>query len=403
MAAEPKLCVRRGLWGSECLNTANDPKTQVGVNFPWFRCGWDFGPPPVTRDASGKAHPWGPRRPWEKYKVKDVDGDEWDQTIDTDLRDLKDLGVKALRWFILADGVNYGMPRWDTAANRWSFDPPSLDRRDLGRESEFVSDLAILLKKVQAAGLQLLPVLISFEFCFRGLDPRGPNNTVKRLDFLSGGRSDTIADAAKRTKFLDKVLTPLLTASKPYQKAIYAWELINEPEWCTQGLGNNRAHMTVTAADMKTFIREGNQRINAAGFKSTVGYAKQKTLLGSTDWRLGETVHQFHYYPRGERLSANPFPAREPCIIGEFAARNPETSRAEQRKDNQPWPDFAGTTSLAQSAQAMFNRLRWIARRGYDAAFVWSVNANSEKDPHTDWSRATRDDIKKYTNGKAKA
>jgi len=59
---------------------------QVGVNYPWFDYGWDFGlgPPSWRGDRTT------PR---------------WYDHIDADLHHLSEMGSTVVRWFILADGL----------------------------------------------------------------------------------------------------------------------------------------------------------------------------------------------------------------------------------------------------------------------------------------------------------
>src|SRR5438105_3052733 len=88
---------------------------QVGINYPWKNYGWDFGPPPHGDSGA----PWGDRAAWRA-------------TIDEDLAGFRQLGLFAVRWFLLADGLCYGTgagrPHPDPAdAKQWRFDdPPAL-------------------------------------------------------------------------------------------------------------------------------------------------------------------------------------------------------------------------------------------------------------------------------------
>lgn len=55
----------------------------VGVNYPWCNCGWDFGEPPST---------WQPRARWRTV-------------ISEHLAELRRVGIRVVRWFIVADGL----------------------------------------------------------------------------------------------------------------------------------------------------------------------------------------------------------------------------------------------------------------------------------------------------------
>ena len=187
-----------------------------------------------------------------------------------------------------------------------------------------------LLKRFAAAqsrdrpAIQLLPVLIDFQFCRPGTRPveqpapLNPLAPVQDPDWVKQGRADAITDTTKRRRFLDRVLDPLLRSSGQHSDLIYAWELVNEPEWITSGWQSGAAvRAPVSEIAMRAFIEEGKQRIRAAGFKPTIGFASIATIR-----RTGITadINQFHHYPGGaQRLDRHVFDVRFPGIVGEFA------------------------------------------------------------------------------------
>jgi hypothetical protein len=167
-----------------------------------------------------------------------------------------------------------------------------------------------------------------------------------------------------------------------------------------------RTDKTVTVGTMKTFIKQGVGRINAAGFKSTVGMANFETFNNSK-WdypKLGITLHQAHYYPkyknkfkcccgiqpRGGRLRTHWFSSKYPCFIGEFSTTPNEYHRPKDKICVFHWPDL-------KSDQGVYARLKLIESKKYPAAFVWSRHAG---DKATDWSQSTQDSIQKYTSGR---
>src|SRR4051794_34557874 len=123
---------------------------RVGVNYAWHNYAWDFGLPP-RKDSD---HAWGPRAAFRIHLAEE-------------LRALRDLGLFAVRWFLLGDGTTYGTgatrPHLDPGSGQWRFDncPP------IG--PEFLADFEALVAACAAADLQLLPSLIDFHFCFPGL------------------------------------------------------------------------------------------------------------------------------------------------------------------------------------------------------------------------------------------
>jgi len=333
---------------------------RVGVNYPWVDYGWDFGvAPPLWRAAD--------RDP------------RWLSVIDDDLRRFQTLGITVLRWFILADGLTYGSgsdaPWADARTRRWHFDPPPLG-------AEALEQFEMLLLRLEAANqsgaepIQLLPVLIDFHFCEAGTMPVAVNDSSGLAsadpDWVKGGRAEAIAGTAKRSRFFDGVLDPLLRVSQAHAGAIFAWELINEPEWITRGWhrGGRSTH-PLDAASMTAFLEEGKSRIRQFAFKPTIGFALIDTLR-----RTGITaeINQFHHYPDGaSALARHAFDPRAPGIVGEFA------TAASDR-----WPE------LAPERQTLLDRLRVASSRGYPLAVLWSYRG---VDRHTAWTAEVERDL----------
>jgi len=339
----------------------------VGVNYPWLDYGWDFGLGPPAWRGSRNA----PR---------------WFEDIDAHLRRFRDLGISVVRWFILADGLTYGTgeaaPRLDaTIALEWRFEPPPLD-------GDFVQHFEELLQRfgrtarADVPPIQLLPVLIDFHFCERGTrpveepDPANPVNTRTHPGWVKQGRADAIRDPAKRARFLNRVLDPLLRASVSHAHVIYAWELVNEPDWITKGWHPNPfANPPISELSMREFLEDGKERIRAAGFRPTIGFGSIDTLR-----RSGVTaeINQFHYYPAGRaRLERHTFDPRFPGIIGEFATATDDV-----------WPDLTG------GLQGVSHRLRLAADLGYPLVMPWSFLA---EDRHTAWSPSVEGDLRSFT------
>ena len=308
-------------------------RLRLGVNYPWKNYGWDFAPPTATgRDRPGGLSEQG-----------------WWDGIEADLRHFKlDLGLFAVRWFILGDGRNYGWPR--ETRDGWEFDPPPLSPR-------FLEDFRILLQICSDQGIQLLPVLICPNWCAAGEEAQGPNDTR----CIQGGRAEALTHSSKRERFLEHVLNPLLEVSgrTQYRSCIYAWEVMNEPEWAEQDYDIERAELI-------SFLELAVDQINIARFKSTVGFAR---LNWAEEWGdLGVTLRQFHYYPRGNRLPDHSVvrrrshPSRE-CILGEIATR----------VDLLPaWPG-EDLPVLPAGGEVIYRRLRLIQCKGYPAAFLWAA------------------------------
>lgn len=340
---------------------------QVGVNYPWFDYGWDFGVAPPGWRGGATTPRWYP----------DVDGH---------LRHFQSLGIAVVRWFILADGLTYGVARDaplpdPVERGRWRFSPPPLSREFLEHFAELLTRFAA----AQAAGrstIQLLPVLVDFHFCNPGtrpverLDPVDPTRPVEDPDWVKQGRADALTDPLKRREFLDRTLEPLLRICLAHRNVIYAWELINEPDWITTGW-NPRAVApgVVSDAAMRAFLDEGKQRIRAAGYRPTIGFASMTMLQRSG---ITAEVNQFHHYPAGAQpLERHVFDPRFPGILGEFATASTDI-----------WPE------LGIQRQTVLARLQRAESQGYPLAIPWSFRA---RDRHTSWSAETERDIKAFT------
>jgi hypothetical protein len=197
-----------------------------------------------------------------------------------------------------------------------------------------------------------------------------------------------IIDAQKRALFFDRVLDPLLDVAAGHRGAIYAIEVMNEPEWCTRNslLSSDllNPNKSVPLGDMRAFLSSGASRINAAGFKSTVGFATHSTLKEWDSPGLGVTLHQFHFYAEPAELPVHDFDPHWPAIVGEFA-----TAR------HRPWKALG-------ASQDVLSRLRHIEAQGYPVAFPWSANREEEHSadpPAVDFTAANRALIRRYIRG----
>ena len=94
-------------------------------------------------------------------------------------------------------------------------------------------------------------------------------DVCQKTGVIKGGRSSVVTDPEQRAQFFENVLEPLLVISLRYPETIYAWELINEPEWCTnpRNLAPSQIppddKQTVPQEIMRDFIAEGVRRINS--------------------------------------------------------------------------------------------------------------------------------------------
>lgn len=342
---------------------------KVGINYPWLHCGWDFGPVPPG---------YGQRVAREELRA--------------DLQRLARAGVSIVRWFVLADGFVYGTGESAPPRRRGRFhchDAPPLP-------AGFVADFESLLALCGELGLALLPVLIDFHFAFPGLSRESEDaRTLARWDrtprhgqkpslrllaarerasrlpagYVKGGRGDLIGDAASSKRFLERALVPLLAASQRYRESIYAWELINEPDWIVRRVPLEPGFRLPRAAVCR-FMEAGLGLIRDHGFLGTIGFANARSLRALGPKLSALTLDQLHYYPRGPfaRLPAARSLRAARAIVGEFASASGELG---------PWPD------LPTTQQGIAERLAYARDQGYEAALLWSYRASD---------RATLDD-----------
>ena len=233
----------------------------LGANFPWVRYGGDFG-----------ANAWSPRgglatRPADQHRVHDV------------LLRLRQAGVTHLRWFFLCDA---------RAGIRFRADGAPLEVH-----AETFRDVDVALDLVRRADLSVMPVLFDFHLC----RPRRVVNGVQ-----TGGRSRLISHADLRARLLDNIVAPLL-ANYGHAPEIEAWDLFNEPEWATFGVGTWNPVSSVSKAAMRAFLHEAAARAHdVTRQRVTVGTASALTL--SLVRGLGLDFYQPHWYDRFEDARA---------------------------------------------------------------------------------------------------
>lgn len=347
----------------------------IGINYPWYNYSWDFGTPPRG---------WTPRAAWTTH-------------IANDLAAFQRCGVRVVRWFILADGITYGYGGYapHRSGNQWRFDRiPAIDQAVL-------DDFRQLLQVFSRQAIKLIPVLIDYKWALPGLDRLtrdrptleawyGTFDSTAQLQqaqtraqslpqgYVKGGRSDVIYDPRKSSQFLRQVLEPLLAISRRHRQTIYAWELINEPEWITSPRSLHGGRLPdaqrIPRDRILRFIRDGMTVIRNHGFGATVGFAKALTI---PNWErsmprgssLGPYLNQIHYYPHinADTLVPARFPNRIRGVLGEFASRIGIATCGDRSQID--WPE------LRTRPDNLTERLRLASSKGYAAAFPWSYRA----------------------------
>jgi hypothetical protein len=283
---------------------------QAGANLPWLHYGLDFG-----------ANHWQPRggtaRPERRKELRNV------------FARLRDAGIPLVRWFTIGDG-RAGLVSDEDGS------PVGLDRC-------FFDDADAALELLDEAGLRVVFVLVDFLWFRRARVWRGVR---------MHGRPGAVRDPLRRRRLIDGVFEPFLVR---YGRSpvVQAWDMINEPEWATRGIGTWRA-TAVSPRVMRAFIGEVVERVHACtAHAATVGSASGRWL--SLVEGLGLDFYQVHWYDRGDARfpldrPLGPLGLDRPCVLGEFPTRG---SRL-------------GARAIVDAAR----------RNGYAGAWAWSLLAD---------------------------
>jgi hypothetical protein len=245
----------------------------LGYNYPWHQYNYDFG----TDQYANVRHHYA--------------------KISSQLTDLQANGTRVTRWYIFNDAATY--PLFDAQG------------RVRGLPGSFFQNFDDVLALASARNIYLIPVLID----------------TTLTDASSGApRRTIITDPAVRQSYLDNALKPLLQRYGTHPH-ILAWSIINEPDWSTEGVHQDRQQVTIPYATMQEFIRQNAQYIHS--------YATQAATLdgGGLPWLskwigLGLDLYLVHWYPWMDQYwpefspythAASSFGLDKPILITEFA------------------------------------------------------------------------------------
>jgi hypothetical protein len=293
----------------------------AGVNLPWLRYGGDFG-----------ANAWQPEGGVARPDVQ--------RRVDEAFARLADSGLTTVRWWVLGDG---------RAGLR-------VDREGcpLGLDDFVFRDLDAGLEAATRRGIRLLPVLIDFLWF-------APARIVDRVQ--TGGRGGLITTPETRWRLHDTVFTRIFERYRRHP-AVWAWDLVNEPEWATRGLGTIMPGRGIPQGDMEAFLKElvalghdwGTQPLTV-GLASTAGLRLVR--------RLALDFYQVHWYDSVEaasplKRSVTRLALDRPVLLGEFPTR--------------------------RSGVLPVDVLRAAQGAGYSGALAWSMFA---EDDFSGWSEET--------------
>jgi hypothetical protein len=322
-----------------------------GINVPWNQFGSD----------AGSHYQWG-----HLYNPT------WFETFFTQCQQY---GVNCCRLWIHCDGRS--SPEFNDSGYVTGLDPT------------FLSDFEDILARGQAHKVMVMPCLWSFDMTKDNTGGAGK---------YGGKHSDLIRDSLKTRSYIDKALVPMVSkfANTPN---LFAWEIINEPEWSVSDIQAGGAGDMVTKVEMQRFcgliaaaIHDNSGKMVTVGSASLkwcsprVGPAilnmwRDSGLKAATNNNPKAVLdfYQIHYYDwmNNADWGYDPFqlsPAKtpgwwkldKPVLVGECPATN-------------------GVYTTAQMVANCF-------ANGYCGIMPWSYNAN---DGAGTWN-GVRDQLKAF-------
>ena len=246
-----------------------------GINYPWTvfqgkqNYGCDFG--------------------WNKWNSH-VGVTTHLENVRSDFETMTRAGIAVTRWFVFTDGR--GGVRWNENGELAGF----ADR--------FFDDMDAALDIAAATNLRLCLVLLDFAW----IDDAG-----RRAALDSGA-------------FNERILAPFLDRYGSHT-AIHSFDVINEPDWVTEGLATNPQRGVWPIAALRRFVRAAADCIHEnSPALVTLGGGQVKFAREWDDPAYGLDIVQIHSYPdvryqhRDESVfgkSAADFGLTKPLLIGE--------------------------------------------------------------------------------------
>lgn len=290
------------------------PELSVGANLPWIAYGQDFGAS-AWRPQGGVAQP------------------DMRERMRVALARLADAGAEVVRWWLLADG-RAGLAL-DAGGHLVGLDDCAL------------ADMDAAIDALRETGLRAVFVLTDFLWF-------APARLVDGVQL--GGRRSLVRRRALRANLVESVFAPIARryASEP---ALAGWDLLNEPEWSTLGLGARDPRHAVSRRTMRAYLAETVACFRGEGVEQplSVGLASVRALPLVKG--LGLDAYQVHWYEHNDSLAtlAQPVASRDldrPLLLGEFPTRG--------------------------SSVAPGRILELAAAAGYSGALAWSLLATDD-------------------------
>lgn len=254
----------------------------VGANLPWLDYGQDFG-----------ASAWNPRgglaRPERRERLRRA------------LGDLAGSGASLVRWWLLGDG-RAGLSE-------------DGEGRISGLDDRLLADVDTGVEALGEAGLRVQFVLVDFLWL-------GPGRIVNGVRL--GGRRDHVRDPSRRARLLERVFAPI-AERYGHEATVASWDLMNEPEWATLGVGTLDPRRSVSRREMRAFLAETAEVFRARATQPlSVGLASARWLSLVDGLDLDQP--QVHWYESLDSLTTLARPVESlglgrPLLLGEFPTR----------------------------------------------------------------------------------
>lgn len=315
-----------------------------------------FAQTQYVKDMDGKDYfPLGVNYAWKDWGM-DFSNQGWDsrfQKIQADLDVMKARGVRTLRWWVFTDFV---------ASPLWEGEGPH--RRCTGLPEGWVENFKKAVEAAHDRGIRLYPVLSSFDLGRKGF-------------------KEVVSDKTLRQSFIEKAVRPLLDAVGK-NEGIFAWDIINEPEWLVrhEDGGDPNKELTngpVSLVELRDYIATMAKEIKAR--------AKQPVSVGSAGlkwcgWQydfysgLGLDFFDAHYYdwmtpwfdittiPKSTLAKMNAEYGAKPVIVGESISQ-PETQYTGK---NKPLDHFKFLQALLNMGYAGYLPWAWDERPELDCS-----------------------------------
>jgi hypothetical protein len=260
----------------------------LAVNYPWLRYGADFGRSPWGHSGISLAH----------NRI----------TVATDFSAIRSSGVSVVRWFLLCDG---------RSGIRYEKEVP------VGPDDLLLPDVATALDLASKANLLICFSLFDFLWL------QTPDVKSQFSDSAVFPGRNALQFSGGREALLQCILIPLFREFRGHP-ALFAWEIVNEPEWAIPEFQRS-PQAALSFADAHAFFEEVTQAIHeeSGGVPATLGAARLQWLRAWSE--IGLDLMQAHYYPQLEKDQPLSVAAQvaadlsEPLWLGELPAHDPLT------------------------------------------------------------------------------